>query len=164
MLPLPWCCPLPRPSAAPPTVIGSVIDKMAQLENSNDAMCALLGWVWGVCSIYSIYNISTIYLQSLEYLLWGVEVKQQAAATLLECPAWVEDDGDPHLFLFLFYDRGKDTGWAGPGTCLLHIQYQVMTVTWGTSGRIPGPLWGNDSIVATTDRLLTNHAARNCLN
>ena len=77
-------------------------------------------------------------------------MKQQAAATLLECPAWVEDDGDPHLFLFLFYDRGKDTdwaglgwaglGWAGPGTCLLHIQYQVMTVTRGTSGRIPGPL------------------------
>ena len=115
------CChyhdavPCPAPSAAPPTVIGSVIDKMAQLENSNDAMCALLGWVWGVCSIYNIYNISTIYLQSLEYLLWGVEVKQQAAATSLECPAWVEDDGDPHLFLFLFYDRGKDTGWAGLG-------------------------------------------------
>ena len=42
-------------------------------------------------------------------------MKQQATATLLECPAWVEDDGDPHLFLFLFYDRGKDTGWAGPG-------------------------------------------------
>ena len=60
------CChyhdavPCPAPSAAPPTVIGSVIDKMAQLENSNDAMCALLGWVWGVCSIYSIYNISTV--------------------------------------------------------------------------------------------------------
>ena len=42
-------------------------------------------------------------------------MKQQAAATSLECPAWVEDDGDPHLFLFLFYDRGKDTGWAGLG-------------------------------------------------
>ena len=128
------CChyhdavPCPAPSAAPPTVIGSVIDKMAQLENSNDAMCALLGWVWGVCSIYSIYNISTIYLQSLEYLLWGVEVKQQAAATLLECPAWVEDDGDPHLFLFLFYDRGKDTGWAGLGRA--HASFIFSTRSW----------------------------------
>ena len=124
------CChyhdavPCPAPSAAPPTVIGSVIDKMAQLENSNDAMCALLGWVWGV----AVSTVSTLYLQSLEYLLWGVEVKQQAAATSLECPAWVEDDGDPHLFLFLFYDRGKDTGWAGLGRA--HASFIFSTRSW----------------------------------